>query len=131
MLLYITCSRVVKGVQLDVCAILHNRTHVGGDAWHAQVYLAALEYAYLRAKAALGARQDAALDALGELGRCVAQAHSGIVAGASATLAGIVRGGVDFAMQARLPGACGRSATCQGLRHASVCARVLEQAKKP
>lgn len=65
------------------------------------MYLAALEHVYLRAKAASGARQDAALDTFAELGRCVAQAHSGIVAGAGAALARILCGGVDFAMQVR------------------------------
>ena len=39
-----------------------------------------------------------------ELGRCVAQAHSGIVAGAGAALAKILCGGVDFAMQVRWSG---------------------------
>ncbi len=66
-----------------------------------QVYLAALEHAFLRAMAAPAGREEAALDMFGELGRCVAQAHSGIVAGAGVALARIVKGGIDFALQAR------------------------------
>ncbi len=67
----------------------------------AQVYLAALEHAYLRATGMHGPQQYAALDAFGELGRSVAQAHTGFAAGAGAALSEIVQGGVAFALQAR------------------------------
>lgn len=65
------------------------------------MYLAALEHAFLRAVAAPAGGEEAALDMFGELGRCVAQAHSGIVAGAGVALASIVKGGIGFALQAR------------------------------
>jgi hypothetical protein len=48
-----------------------------------------------------GPQQYAALDAFGELGRSIAQAHTGFAAGAGAALSEIVQGGVAFALQAR------------------------------
>jgi hypothetical protein len=64
-----------------------------------QVYLGALEEAYQRAVAAEGEDQAAALQLFGELALRIGQAHAGFVAGAAASLAHIVKGGIDYALQ--------------------------------
>ena len=51
--------------------------------------------------AAEGADQAAALQLFGELALRVGQAHAGFVAGAAASLAHIVKGGIDYALQVR------------------------------
>ncbi len=64
-----------------------------------QAYLGAMEEAYRRAASAEGAGQVAALQLFGELAQRIGQAHAGFVAGAGASLAHIIRGGIDFALQ--------------------------------
>lgn len=65
-----------------------------------QVYLGALQEAYQRAVALEGDEQAGALQLFGELAQRIGHAHAGFVAGAGASLAHIMAGGIDYALQA-------------------------------
>ena len=68
----------------------------------AQVHLAALQEAYKRACSLTGAEQEAALELFGQVGQRITHSYAGFVAGAAASLAQIVRGGMSWALQARM-----------------------------